>query len=114
MKEGNEVIAKWFGLTIDRATSNGRRLWSIVDLPEFCKQINIPESRIRVFYSEDLEFHTSWDWLMPVASKIFSDGYNDEGFAIVVKIKIAISDVDIIAARTHIIEFIEWHNNQKP
>jgi hypothetical protein len=105
MKEGNEVIAKWFGLTIDRATSNGRRLWSIVDLPE---------SRIRVFYSEDLEFHTSWDWLMPVASKIFSDGYNDEGFAIVVKIKIAISDVDIIAARTHIIEFIEWHNNQKP
>jgi hypothetical protein len=27
---------------------------------------------------EDLQYHTSWDWLMPVVEKIFSLGYHYE------------------------------------
>jgi hypothetical protein len=72
MKTDNELIAEFMGATLERATSGGRRLWSIDNLHELCKQIDIPESRVRVFYADDLEFSRSWDWLMPVVEKIES------------------------------------------
>lgn len=72
----NELIAEFMGATIDHERTDGRKLWGLADLPEFCKQIDIPESRVRVFYEKDLGFHTSWDWLMPVVEKMYKLGYS--------------------------------------
>ena len=36
------------------------------------------ENDCDVFHPDDMQFHTSWDWLMPVVEKIFSLGYHYE------------------------------------
>jgi len=68
--------------------------------------------------NEDLKYHTSWDWLMPVVRKIVelccdSDNYDlfmsDHYTSILDTIPIAI----IEDAYKVVVEFIEWYNAQQ-
>jgi len=59
----------------------------------------------------DLQYHTSWDWLMPVLSKILDLSFQDDGDA---EDFYSIRDCmpDINHTYKAVVEFIEEHNVQ--
>ena len=59
----NKLIAEFMGYDISTIVSNG------VEVVEF------EDADVRV---EDLKYHTSWNWLMPVVDKIEDEGYGFE------------------------------------
>lgn len=74
-------------------------------------------------YTWELEYHASWDALMPVGKKIrdlLQDMLNKRpphtacnGDLIEVDIHCAISEYNIEKAHWHIYQFIQWLNQQK-
>lgn len=65
---------------------------------------------------EDLEYHTSWDWLMPAWNKFkdieFSPPFPQGHYRICDHIKNAICNCDIELAFKELVEGIKWHNQQ--
>ena len=58
--EENQIIAEFMGIESDNAKMRG----------------HLYECPVTAEYVTELEYHTSWDWLMPVVEKIesFQDG----------------------------------------
>jgi len=46
--------------------------------PEYCRWYH-PDKLGMMFYHEEFNFHSSWDWLMPVLQKILDITFSDEG-----------------------------------
>ena len=70
--EENKIIAEFMGLNINDITPK-----------EFGKLPQIDKVWFNGHFIEDLQFHTSWNWLMPVVKKIVRDvkfdiDYEDE------------------------------------
>lgn len=65
------------------------------------------------YYYEDieLEYHSSWDWLMPVVDTIKSKLV--EEYTLIDKIDDALISVEIQAVYDACVEFIEWHNENQ-
>jgi hypothetical protein len=59
------------------------------------------------FLEEQLLFHTSWDWLMPVVQKCYKID-DEEGFDNLVD---AVSTLDIDGTYNAVVEFIKTYNN---
>ena len=58
--------------------------------------------------NKELQYHTSWDWLMPVAEKIYKErGLDDE---IVLMIRDSVAELNIESMYKTIVEFINEHN----
>ena len=58
---------------------------------------------------DDLEYHTEWNWLMPVVNKCYTSNMqhpNDD-------ITQGLIDVDIEATYKAVVEFIQEYNNEK-
>ena len=59
-----------------------------------------------------MKYHTSWDWLMPVLSKILDLSFQDDGDAEdFYSIRDCVPDIN----HTHkaVVEFIKEHNNER-
>ena len=65
------------------------------------------------FRPEELMYHLSWDWLMPVVRKINGNGYALEGLALVVKIHMACSTADINLVYMAVVAFVDWDNENE-
>jgi hypothetical protein len=65
-QENNKMIAEFMGMEKERH-ADGRYLFT-TDIDE----LKGADTR----FWEELYFHVSWDWLMPVVEKIFSLGYD--------------------------------------
>jgi len=50
----------------------------------------------------ELQYHTSWDWLMPVVEKIYSIDADVDFF----------KNISLEATYKAVIEFIKWYNNE--
>lgn len=72
---------------------------------------------------KNLQYHSSWDWLMPVVEKIY-DTLADmlkkrpphtavEDDLIEVDIHCAVREVDILKAHGFVYQFITWYNQNK-
>jgi hypothetical protein len=62
--------------------------------------------------ANDLEYHSSWDWLMPVINKIYEIPLNHGWF----RIKYIIDSfypMDIEKTYKEVVEYIEWYNENK-
>ena len=58
--------------------------------------------------NKELQYHTSWDWLMPVAEKIYKErGLDDE---IVLMIRDSVAELNIESMYKTIVEFIKEYN----
>lgn len=91
--------------------------------------LNIPHMDDQWFDIKEIQYHTSWDWLMPVVEKIESLGYDTDicGNNCMIsegtpqgdggKYFRAMIDVDkypkIVSVYEAVVEFIHWHNSQK-
>ena len=84
---------------------------NVITLDEVRSNKNPRISSADGYTCDDLQYHTSWDWLMPVAQKIedyLSDnigkvGYFDDGL---------ISN-DIEVRYQSVVEFIKEHNDEQ-
>lgn len=67
-----------------------------------------------IAYPEQLKYHTSWDWLMPVAKKIIPpNGWTGDGIGLSILVANALSLANIELAHKRIINFILWYNGTK-
>lgn len=105
--DNNKLIAKFMGEVIN--DSSGWRVY-------------LPTLRnISVGYgSDELQYNSSWDWLMPVVDKIFKSQYLDLGYDSY-QTEEALSIADCLAWNKGIettykavVEFIKWYTKQPP
>ena len=109
-QENNRLIAEFMGYLLDDKEGV---YWIETD-----EKYGVPP--------EDLEYHTSWDWLMPVVEKIEREymyavqscwehciidkaGENTEDFE---RIEVDSSD-KLSATYGAVVEFIKWYNQNK-
>ena len=62
------------------------------------------------YHLDQLQYHTSWDWLMPVWKK--ANEIIIGNAELKARILMAIADVEIEKAANYIVQLIQWHNNQ--
>jgi len=58
--------------------------------------------------SEAMEFHTSWDWLMPVVQKCFDTQQPEEGQHYFINESLLTMDIEVVYDR--VVEFIKIYN----
>ncbi len=105
--EGNKLIAEFMG-----GEFNERQSFVYFKLP-----VNKAYSVL-----DDLKYHSSWDWLMPVVEKIEKGNFGVKQCRKVVEIYIDDTKENIIHSKHRnrieslwyaIIEFINWYNKNK-
>jgi hypothetical protein len=123
--ENNKLIAEFMGQPTmiwndpDPIEGNDYR---VVYFKELCDktaliQYGVGEinSEAEVFLSElediDLQYHTSWDWLMPVAKECLDKCLELENEVWVRKIVSAVCYIDELYKT--VVEFIKWYNKNK-
>ncbi len=95
MKE-NKLIAEFMGYDISTIASSG------VEVVEFESK----DTKV-----ENLKYHTSWDWLMPVIREVIIRYQVDEGIEIDYdELQHRVMDNDIERAYEEVVEFIKEHN----
>ena len=117
--EGNKLIAEFMGGKYDKDTNfpiHPNDIWLPTHGIVNCATIESGNGRI-------IQYHTSWDWLMPVVEKIenFNDGctlciIEDERCHINTQTNFEVDSVGytkIEAVYNAIIEFIKWYNKQQ-
>ena len=89
--ENNELIAEFMDITIGNYTTE-------------------EEEAPTQYHINDILFHYSWDWLMPVVEKCMKTGDNPNRFNDIFN---ALSTVDIEEVYKAVIYFIEWYNENE-
>ena len=99
MKENNKIIANFMGYTLNENNEYPIEYITVQGHWDTCS-------------IQDLNYHKSWDWLMPVVEKIFKDFYKLNPCPIYLKINIekALNEVNIEAVYNACVEFIKWYN----
>ena len=57
-----------------------------------------------------LQYHSSWDWLMPVVQKCFDTQQPSEGQHYFINESLLTMDIEVVYDR--VVEFIKQHNNE--
>ena len=81
-QENNKLIAEFMGLELEE-TLEGMFVYARKEQ----SHIKLNDIRTEFYEVHELQYHISWDWLMPVVEKIESLGY--EFFIVEDRIKIA-------------------------
>ena len=114
MKTDNELIAEFMGAVYMDVTDHHGNAYKNVPIPP--NKIIIEETCCR--YSLDFEYHSSWDWLMPVVEKIkqlyndSEDIFKEEWYTKSI-FQMGIM-MPIKAVYEAVVEFIKWYNTQNP
>ena len=66
------------------------------------------ENDCDVFHPDDMQYHKSWDWLMPVVNKCFKTGDDTHQWDNIMD-TIFTCDINIVYAQ--VVEFIKEHND---
>ena len=93
--EGNKLIADF----MDVGTTEKDNILYTYKVGEFCIKV---------------QYHTSWDWLMPVVDKIVRTAWNMEGAYKQIEIveeKLCIVEIDFLWKA--VVQFIQWYNSNK-
>jgi hypothetical protein len=99
IEEKNRMIAEFIGM---QQTSIG---W--FDAEEV---LVLPYTSDNTF--DNLLFHTSWDWLMPVVDAIYNTDIDEQATNEIGDITHALLDVNINAVHEAVVNFIEFYNKQ--
>ena len=99
----NKLIAEFMG----HKTDWGFKKDSILYMPQ--GEGNSTNNSVVIPYKK-LQYHTSWDWLMPVVQKVSS--LCDEPYELD-NMKHALLTGDIESVYDDVVEFIKWYNQNK-
>ncbi len=100
----NKLIAEFMGvktITIDE-------LKSTLEQNRENGLIHTPQAHV----VDDLKYHTSWDWLIPVVREILTRIDIDSIEYETHNLEYETLDADIKGAYKQVVEFIEWYNEQ--
>ena len=89
--DANKIIAEFMGIESDNAKMRG----------------HLYECPVTAEYVTELEYHTSWDWLMPVVEKIYQLGLDNEGTLLV---RDAVAEANSDDTYQAVVEFIKEYN----
>ena len=88
--EGNKLIAEFIGLELEE-TLEGLFVYARKEQ----NPIKLNDIKTEFYEVNELQFHTSWDWLMPVIAKIVEDygsGWSfEEGYDLDVRYKAVVN-----------------------
>jgi hypothetical protein len=102
-EEGNKLIAEFMG---------GEFFTDVPDGMLRVKNIQPNKNTSRFLYS--LEYHSSWDWLMPVVEKIKKENFDNWIYIPQsATIDMALMDVNKKNLWQAITQFIEWYNKEQ-
>ena len=91
--ENNKLIAEFMGLVVSDRENYTSELHTNVDA--------------------DLKYHTSWDWLMPVANEIIKSRDEQNADWDLTELKYALCTTNIELIHQAVVEFIKWYNENK-
>jgi len=101
-------------------TENNKLIAEFMGYEKVLSSYNLPQHEtngMQCFLEEELKFHTSWDWLIPVVNKIYSSDdyikYKREASGIFNEEPVHINTKFIEETYKAVIEFIKWHNENK-
>lgn len=119
--KGNALISEFLGATVEPTYINesSGTTWYRVEgdwVVEWRKKGFRTGGFGKKAMLENLDFHKSWDWLMPICKElVFLKEVNDkEGHDRWIKALdsvVIIYDIDLVFST--VIQFIEWYNTQK-
>ena len=102
--ENNKLIAEFMGYKL--ISCNRGKAWDIG------KSIPIKDHLFPIqgvlHTGNELKFHTSWDWLMPVVKKVMQKDYE---FLVFEELKYKWWKADIDAVYSALVEFIKEYDN---
>lgn len=107
MLEGNKLIGKFMNKDI---TSR------VAEFPEHNRLVTLDgDTELSSYYIwEDVLYHDSWDWLMPVVRKIMSnEAKSEEGKRYKTIIIATMQSLDISSLYDATINYILWYNNDR-
>jgi len=110
--EDNKLIAEFMGWKVDKSISSAH----------FKKTGGYHLTNgTRTMASDQLQYHTSWDWLMPVVDKIAKESmyyltFDDDKGTNFQKLQLGLNgattgNFDLVYKA--VVEFIKWYNEQK-
>ena len=71
------IIGKWNLLNLNMVCNGEYDLYSVTEMGDVFADIDSDDMNAKHFFTPDeMQFATSWDWLMPVVEKIESLGYD--------------------------------------
>ena len=76
--------------------------WNTTDCDEVFTE---PSGMMDTYTTAEMQFATSWDWLMPVVQKCYKID-NEEGFDMLVEDKLS-------STHKAVVEFIKEYNNER-
>jgi len=91
--ENNTLIAEFMG---------GQRVLPDEDV------YNMPTHNNLCYGVNELQYHTSWDWLMPVVQKCFDTQQPEEGQHYFINESLLTMKIEVVYDR--VVEFIKEHN----
>jgi len=107
-------------MTQEEANNGNRLIEDLMGSTIKIEQEDVKDIPLAFLAIEDMKFHESWKWLMPVVIKI----EEDLGYSVVIKDKACMivvdddttfeqeADTKMEAVWRTIVECLEWHNNQ--
>ena len=102
--ENNKLIAKFMG----HKTDWGFKKNSILYMPQ--GEGNSSNNSIVIPYKK-LQYHTSWDWLMPVVQKCFDTQQPSEGQHYFINESLLTMKIEVVYDR--VVEFIKQYNDEQ-
>jgi hypothetical protein len=102
--KGNRLIAEFMGFTKD---SEDLYLIDNYDLRG--------EEEFQATYVNEMKFHTSWNWLMPVVAKCWEvrDDSEDTGYMLFEHNFVFVAEGDFMPSFKAVVKFIEEKNEEK-
>ena len=105
--KNNKVIAEFMG--IEEAYNPNGNDWVLkTTTPDTNGDTDILES----LKDNELQYHSSWDWLMPVVVKLFDDEYNEFDGAddLSFRLNDTLLEVNLDSLHSIVVEFINEYN----
>ena len=122
--ESNKLIAEFMGFPKEADAVDDRTIAYYVGESILWTDNTDNENEYDVFHPDDMQFHKSWDWLMPVVEKIESlRDANGNAYRFTIDMcnaQIEETNIEILGGRfkldtTHkaVVEFIKTYNDEQ-
>jgi len=106
--EENKLIAEFMGFPKQQDAVDDRTIAYYVGESILWTDNTDNENEYDVFHPDDMQFHTSWDWLMPVIEEI-----DHLQFEPIESIEKALFTRSIRDTHKAVVEFIKQHNDEQ-
>ena len=117
--EGNKLIAEFMGYKEGFPHEGG----DYINCSDVVEGYEIPDHERAFPHNDDkdshqfplnyLEFHSSWDWLVPVVKKILDLNNMSELYKRMTRVTESLIYLDIQILFEEVVKFIKWYNSQQ-